>query len=154
MKKFTFVLFVFLLMSLNSSAQNAVRWNFDITPSATEEGIYNLTFKADIGEKWHMYSQHLPSPGEGPLPLIFAFDENKDIELIGEVTEETDKIHKVKDEAFGVDVTYFDGKVTFTQKVKLKTSKTKLSGYISYMTCNDEMCLPNDLEFTVPIGAN
>jgi hypothetical protein len=44
---------------------------------------------------------------------------------------------------FGVDVKYFDGKVDFVQKVKLKgTAKTNFTGSVTFMVCNDEQCLP------------
>ena len=90
-----------------------------------------IIFHAKIGSDWHLYSQDLPSPNAGPLPTEFAFDVNQNIELIGKVTEEKDKMHSVMDDAFGVQVNYYDGEVTFTQKVKLKSAA--LISYQSYV---------------------
>lgn len=143
----------FFSISYISTAQNAVNWSFDVTTIEEDSAIYLVEFHATITEKWHLYSQHLPSPDEGPLPTVFEIDENTNIELIGNVEEEKDKVHSVMDEAFEVQVNYFDGKVVFTQKIRLKSSnKTTLSGFISYMACSDEMCVPYDLDFTIPIG--
>ena len=99
-----------------------------------------------------MYSQHLPSPDEGPLPTVFGFDQDDNIELVDSVLEEEDKVHKVQDEAFGVMVHYYDNHVVFTQKVKLKSSKaTALKGYIAYMVCSETMCIPKDLDFSIAV---
>jgi thiol:disulfide interchange protein DsbD len=57
--------------------------------------------------------------------------------------KEAGEMHKKHEEVFGVDVFYFKEKVDFVQVVKLKaSSKTKLSGSLEYMACNDEQCLP------------
>ena len=75
------------------------------------------------------------------------------IELIGKVSEEKDKMHSVMDDAFGVQVNYFDGEVTFTQKVKLKSDDSAmLSGFVYYMVCSDIMCVPKDMEFNITLG--
>ena len=61
-------------------------------------------------------------------------------------------MHSVMDEAFGVKVNYYDGDVTFTQKVKIKSDMATLSGFVYYMVCSDIMCVPKDMEFNVIIG--
>jgi len=147
------ILFFFSCFALISFGQNAVRWSFNVTPEESDSTTYIVEFRANIQDTWHLYSQYLPSPDEGPIPTLFEFDENKNVTLLGKVEEENEKVHSVMDEAFGVKVNYFDGKVVFTQKVKLKSlENTTLSGFISYMVCNDSMCVPNDLDFNIPLG--
>jgi hypothetical protein len=49
----------------------------------------------------------------------------------------------VHEEVFNIDVAYFNGGVTFTQRVTVKgNAKTNLSGSIQYMLCNNKQCLP------------
>ena len=50
-------------------------------------------------------------------------------------------------------VKYYENKVDFVVKVKIKGGKTKLAGKVEYMVCNDEKCLPPaETEFAVAIG--
>ena len=56
------------------------------------------------------------------------------------------------DDAFGVQVNYYDGDVTNKQKVKIKSNLASLSGFVYYMICNEVMCVPKDMEFDIVIG--
>jgi thiol:disulfide interchange protein DsbD len=66
---------------------------------------------------------------------------------------EVGKVISKNEEVWGGVVRYFENKVEFVQKVKIKGGKTKLAGKVEYMVCNDEKCLPPaETEFTVAIG--
>ena len=151
-KKHILLIGLFSFISLFSISQNAVKWSTTKEKVEKEDNTYLIIFHAKIGSDWHLYSQDLPSPDAGPLPTEFAFDVNENIELIGNVAEDKDKMHSVMDDAFGVQVNYYDGDVTFTQKVKLKSDLASLSGYVYYMVCNEIMCVPKDMEFDIVIG--
>ena len=127
----------FVILGFHSTAQNAVTWSTTKEKVEKEDKTYLIIFHANIADNWHLYSQDLSSPDAGPLPTEFAFDVNENIALIGKVTEDKSKMHSVMDEAFGVQVNYYDGEVTFTQKVKLKSDKASLSGFVYYMICNE-----------------
>ena len=142
----------FVVLGFHSNAQNAVTWSTAKEKVEEEGNTYLIIFHANIADSWHLYSQELSSQDAGPLPTEFAFDVNKNITLIGKVTEDKGKMHSVMDEAFGVQVNYYDGQVTFTQKVKIKSDKASLSGSVYYMVCNEEMCVPKDMEFDIIIG--
>lgn len=142
-----------LLTSVTALAQKPVNWTYSIEKMGDLENTFQLKFIAKINDKWHMYSQHLPNPDDGPLPTIFGFDEHDNVEYIGVVEEEKEKMHSQVDEAFGVMVNYYDGEVTFTQIVKLKEGfKTMVTGFVSYMVCDDAMCLPpEDFDFRITV---
>ena len=142
----------FVILGFHSNAQNAVTWSTTKEKVEKEENTYLIIFHANIADNWHLYSQELSSPDAGPLPTEFAFDVNENIALIGKVAEDKGKMHSVMDKAFGVQVNYYDGQVTFTQKVKIKSDKASLSGFVYYMVCNEEMCVPKDMEFDIIIG--
>ena len=151
LKKLVLIL-SFVVFGFHSNAQNTVTWSTTKEKVEKEDNTYLIIFHANIADSWHLYSQELSSPDAGPLPTEFAFDINEDIALIGKVVEDKGKMHSVMDKAFGVQVNYYDGQVTFTQKVKIKSDKASLSGFIYYMVCNEEMCVPKDMEFDIIIG--
>lgn len=159
MKKSTFI-FVITLFSLIFSSnevfaqqKNPVTWVFEISDKPNVMGMYEITFTATIEEKWHMYSQHLPSPDDGPLPTVFTYEYKATFDVAGPVSEIT-KAHSVFDDVFEVQVNYFDNKAVFKQMISL-TDKTKgavIKGMVSYMVCNDVTCLPpNDVPFSLEI---
>ncbi len=150
-----FLVTIFSLFVANKSysqQENPVTWIFEITEEPNVMGMYEITFTATIEDKWHMYSQNLPSPDDGPLPTVFSYEENSNFSVIGPVSEIT-KAHSVFDDVFEVQVNYFDKKAVFKQMIKLNdTKETTIKGMVSYMVCNDVTCLPpNDISFSLKI---
>jgi thiol:disulfide interchange protein DsbD len=134
------IVFLFLIVAaLNTSAQkiNPVKWTFEAVKKADKQ--YDITFSASIDAPWHMYSQFVK---KGPVPTSVKIKKNPLVQLKGSV-KETGTLEKKFDKNFGTDIAYFSNKVQFVQSVTLKVaSKTKLTGEIEYMVCNDERCLP------------
>ena len=122
---------------------NPVKWSFDSKQISGDE--YQLLFKAEIEEHWHIYSNTL-SGDEGPLPTEFTFEKSNDFELIGGIVEP--KPIKEFDKNFQMELLFFDDEVTFTQNVKLNNSTT-VKGELTFMVCDDSKCLPPDyIEFS------
>ena len=94
--------------------------------------------KAVIAEGWHLYSQHIDD-GIGPIPTAFEFQENPNVRYIGK-TIEPESIREY-DPNFEGDLNFFKNEVTFTQKVKV-AEPTEITGVVTYMICNDVMCMP------------
>ena len=87
-----------------------------------------------------MYSQNMPTGG--PVPTKVVFNNNPLVKKIG-TTKETGQLEKINDKIFGMEVQFFSGKVVYTQQVKVKPGiKTNMAGYLNYMVCDDEQCLP------------
>lgn len=142
MKRFFCFLF-FAVLSLSSQAQEKVNWEVTYSP-VTNAVVFNAT----IAEGWHLYSQFIKND-IGPVPTSFTFEANTTITLSGNVAEPTPI--REYDENFEANLDFFKTKVTFTQLVK-KGSKGILKGTITYMVCNDVMCLPPvDYAFEVKI---
>ena len=110
-------LFFSLLFSTNIDAQNPVKWDF--AAKKTQEAEYEITFTAKVDQGWSIYSQY--TDPSGPIPTAFIFEEDTNLEFIGKPIE-TGKKKEAFDELFGVNVIKFAGVVTFTQKVKAKSS--------------------------------
>jgi thiol:disulfide interchange protein len=154
MSKRIYLLTVLFFSWLVTSAQvlDPVKWKFSLEQTATDE--YLITFKATIQDKWYIYSQK--EVNDGPIPTSFNFEENSRVKLIGKPTE-SGKIKKEGiDEMFDVFITKYGKEAIFQQKVKI-SGNTKLKGYLEYMTCDDERCLPPeeiDFEFALTLHAS
>ena len=61
--------------------------------------------------------------------------------LKGDMKEDGKAIEGM-DELFGIAVKKFKERAVFTQRVEVKEGLQEISGYIEFMSCNDEMCLP------------
>ncbi|WP_289046128.1 thioredoxin family protein [uncultured Olleya sp.] len=109
---------------------------------------YQLVYTATLEDKWHIYSQNNTEP-MGPIPteITFKDNDNKDYQLLGEL-EESKTVTKYEN-AFAMNVTYFDDKAVFTQKIKvLNPALKKIEAEVFYQACDDEKCLaPTTFEF-------
>ena len=142
MKKHIFTLFLFLFsgLSLPAQIQQPVKWNCSINESG------DLVFQASVERGWHLYDMNLPEGG--PLPTSFEFEEIRGAELIDSVTTSSGIISQY-DDLFGMEVRWFSENPVFSQKLKItNASGFYISGLISYMSCNDENCIPGTEDFS------
>lgn len=121
-----------------------VKWTF--SAKSLGDDMYELNMVANMDENWSIYSQH--TADGGPVPTSFEF-ESDNFEAIGEV-EEKGKKKEGPDPLFdGLNVIKFvESPVTFTQKVKVTDASKPITGYLTFMTCDDARCLPpTDVDF-------
>jgi len=138
MKKNKLFLVLVLLSCLVSGLRAQVQWSF--TAKKMGDKVYELHCSATVQGNWHIYSQFTPEGG--PVPTVFKFSSNPLVIIEGKPSELGCMVTKFE-EAFGINVKYFAGKVDFVQKVTLKTKvKTAVSGTVTFMVCNDSQCLP------------
>ncbi len=143
MKKLSLFAFSLLLSGIAFGQTNPVKWSYEAKKIAN--GEYDLVFTAHISSGWYVYSQYLESQ-DGPIPTSFHFEENAKVQAVGKTAEAGDK-HEVFDDIFAMNLIKFSGETKFTQRVKIQ-SATTLSGYLEFMTCDNEKCLPpSEVEF-------
>lgn len=138
MKKI-FLFLVIVLVALQGQSQKLapVKWAYQAVK--TGEKQYNIIITANVDAPWHIYSQFVK---KGPVPTTVQFAKNPLVVLNGS-TKEVGKLEKKFDKNFDAVIGSFGGKVQFIQAVTLKvTTKTKLTGTIEFMVCNEERCLP------------
>jgi thiol:disulfide interchange protein len=124
--------------------EEPVEWKFEALQ--IDESNYELIFTAQIEKGWHIYSQKLPE-GDGPVPTSFLFESNSDVVLVDVVSESEEVIEKY-DPNFDMELRYFENVAVFKQKITVIASQTVLSGAITFMSCDEEKCLPpEDVEF-------
>jgi len=128
----------------SNNSKNPVQWNH--TTRKLPNGDYELTWKAKIKKGWWVYSQDLEDGG--PLPTEVVFEESADFKLIGIVEEKGDMISKF-DKMFNMNLNKYKKEMTLVARVKALKPTSKVSGYLSFMTCDDSKCLPpEDVEFS------
>lgn len=141
-KLFSILLLVFVTLAVQAQIHQPVKWKIKLEDSKTAEK--EIVFTATIEKGWHLYDMNLPEGG--PVSTSFTFETLQGAELIGQPVSNI-KPTVVYDEQFAMDLRWFPGAVTFTQKVKiLNPKKFKIEGEVEFMVCNDETCLPPDRE--------
>ncbi|MFV0266244.1 MAG: cytochrome c biogenesis protein CcdA [Draconibacterium sp.] len=150
MRKIALVLFLFVLaIAAKSQVVEPVTWSF--SHSKVSETEYDLLLTAKVDEGWHLYGTELPEGG--PVQTRFYFENLENVELLGEVEANKEAIDKF-DQAFQLDVKYYEKEVTFKQRVKVSGTSGTVSGYVEFMSCNDETCTPPmDAQFSFELGS-
>ena len=120
-----------LLSWTNKDTSNPVRWAFAAKPVKPNE--FMLIFEAKVANNWYLYSQEVM---EEALPTVFYFLPNESIEFTAQTMEEIGEPVQVKAGKA------YKNQVRFTTYVRLKSEQAQLSGYVNYMTCDSEKCLP------------
>lgn len=149
MLKRTLFLFFLLPFLVNAQVLTPVKWSTETKDLGNNE--YEVLLHAKIDDGWHMYSQKHPGDGIG-VPATITFEENANVELIGQTQEIGNLLDKYS-ELFQQQEKYYENKVTFKQKVRLKNPKeTTIKFSAESQVCDAEKCLPPDwLDFSVKV---
>ena len=138
-------LFTFFAVTTSAQILEPAKWEFSKEDLGNNEFIIHFDVKLDKG--WYIYSQHIGD--EGPIPTSFNFEENKEVEIIGETEESGEKVEEGMDPIFEVYLKKYGGSARFSQKLKINDRNTLLTGFLEFMTCDDEKCLPpSEVEFS------
>ena len=149
MKKVLLLITVLLLSTgVFAQIEKPVKWSYAAKRLKNNEAVIFL--RATIQDTWHIYSQNVKDGG--PIKTAFTFTPSKEYVLVGKTAEPT-PVTKYED-AFKMNVSYFENTVTFQQKIKLKSANvTSIKGQLEYETCNNKKCLPpEDVDFDIPLG--
>jgi len=141
MKQYFSILTALILISgvLKAQVSDPVKWQlgYKYNPDNSVE----INFNASIQGKWHMYGAFFPEGG--PVATTFHFDTSKYFKLSGAIKEVTPPERKKDPNFDNMEITLHNGKAVFAQKIICKTSGPfTIKGFIEYMTCNDQTCLP------------
>ncbi len=139
MKKFLTILF-WTCCTLIAQAQmvDPIHWSAEVEEQGTTANAEAIQvvirWHAVIDEGWHLYTQDLPE--DGPLPTEFDYGE---LFLVGKTTTDA-PVCSAYDENFEMVLTYYEGEVTFEQRIETQDPSAIVAS-VTYMACNDEMCL-------------
>ncbi len=98
-----------------------------------------IVFMGKIDAGWHVYSTDLGQ--DGPIAATFNVVKMEGVETVGKLVARGHEIKKY-DELFGMELKYFEGAVTFVQKVRFTKPQYVIDCYLEYGTCDDKSCLP------------
>jgi hypothetical protein len=133
----TLLLSSFALLS-QAQVKDPVKWSF--ASKKIDSKTYEIQITATMDPKWHIYT--IDHEGDIGVATSFKFNKNPLGDLKGTV-KSNQKAIKSKDPSTGEMVSFYEGKVTFTQTIVLKSAvKTTYTGMVEYMACDDKMCLP------------
>ena len=148
MKYFFALLFLTTCTLSYGQGNKTVSWTFESQKTGNNE--YTIYLNAKVQDGWYVYSQYLESD-DGPVRTEIVLDQNEALSLEGKSTEEGHKIEGF-DKLFEMNITKFKKQLKIAQKVKT-TGPTTIKGYVTFMTCNDEQCLPpHDVTFELKLN--
>ena len=157
------IIFTFLFLPFSGIGQiyDPVDWNF--SKQKISDNTYELIFTADIDSGWAMYSNDIYDNGVDcdveicPIPVSFEFNKNNEQEryfrLMGDIVEVDENKKTSQDPIFLMEVTKFTDRATFKQIIEIDANYIDVTGYLTFMVCDDTKCLPpTDIEFVFSFG--
>ncbi len=137
-KRICILFIVMLIGAVSASSQifDPVKWKTAIKMTDAKNGV--VTFTATIDGGWHVYGTQLPAGGPEPTSVHWA---NHGVKLVGTLTP-SKAAHRQHDEAFDMDLSWWTGSVTLTQKFTVTDKTYRIEGNIRFMACNDDNCTP------------
>lgn len=132
------ILFVLVTLAVPGQIFEPVTWSHElkITGKTTGEVIH----KATIEDKWHLYGMNIPK--NGPRPTRIVYETITNAEKDGDIVAKS-KLLEVFDKSFDMNLSWYANEAVFVQKIKFKdVDQVKIEGYVEFMACDDERCLP------------
>ena len=127
-----------------------VKWEFE--KEWLDDDELHILIKASIETNWYLYGLGIPEGG--PIPTSVQFDASADFELLGRTQEVT--VPEIKhDPFFDMELPLFSNEAVFRQRIRILSDRQlNLSGFVEFMSCDDERCLPpQEREFELHIAA-
>lgn len=126
-----------------------INWKATVEGNSTSSATIRLT--AEMEEGWHLYGLDLPA--DGPNSTVIDFQLPEGVKLDGPLTPSRKPVEKY-DDMFSLNLSWWEGSVSFTQKVKISDEKTHTVGVeVSFQGCNDETCIaPKTESLEVSVG--
>lgn len=134
------LLLTIALLSLSSFLFSQSDWDNLVSWEASYNAeTSSVELEATMQKNWVIYSQH--TPPDGPIPLEIEFEKAEGVEFVGKV-EELDKPIKEVSKMFDMEVIKFKDSASFRQAIKLSSDAAVIKGTVTFMTCDNEKCLP------------
>lgn len=137
MRAFLLVALLTFAHGLTAQIFDPVHWTQSYRKVGDQQ--YELVLKARIDDGWTIYSQDLD--GDGPIPTSFNFTPGAHYTLEGKTREDGDR-HAGYDPIFEMEVVKYTSEAVFTQKIRVKDASKPVAGWLEFMTCDKERCLP------------
>lgn len=133
------VILQLLLLVIFAQAQmmNPVKFSSSLKTNGSAEA--EIIFSGKIQPGWHVYSTGLGA--DGPISATFHANKMDGAVAVGSLQARGHEISKF-DNLFEMKLRYFEGSVTFVQKIKFTKPDYQIDAYVEYGACSDQNCLP------------
>ncbi len=128
---------LFAVICVQAQMLDPVKFSTQLKTNGSAEA--EIVFNGKIQPGWHVYSTGLGN--DGPISASFNVNKLEGVELVGKLQPRGHEISNY-DALFGMKLRYFEGSVTFVQKLKFTQPKYNIDVYLEYGACNDQNCLP------------
>lgn len=133
------ILIALIALAPSALAQMVQPVHFSTSFKQIDATSAEVVFSGTIDDGWHVYSTELGN--DGPIQASLMVNQLAGAELDGKLVARGKEIKKF-DNMFGMELRYFEGSVTFAQKVRLTGGDYKVDVSLEYGACNDQNCLP------------
>lgn len=127
------VIFLTWFLANFAFGQGEIKWS-----GAYDKVSSRALITATLADGWHVYSMHVDEM-VGPVATKIELVETSGIVEISAVAEP--EPIAAFDENFEAEVLYFEKSVTFEQELSIE-DVSSLEYVVTFMLCNDVMCLP------------
>ena len=134
-----FLIFQLVFCVLFAEAQMMTPVKFTSTLKTSSSPEAEIVFTGKIQPGWHVYSTGLGA--DGPISATFNVNKMDGAVAIGKLQARGHEISKF-DNLFEMKLRYFEGSVTFVQKIKFTKPDYNIDVYVEYGACSDQNCLP------------
>lgn len=154
-KLFSSLIFsLFLIGSVFGQIETPVTWDLSLNRISDTEA--EVVLKMEIEKGWHVYSAYLDSLASALPTEGFWNDSAAEFTIVGGLIEP--EPHEDYDPNFDETLKWHEDEVEFRQKFIIHSSSDfSFQGEITFMACNDRMCLPPeyiDVDLLVKGAAN
>lgn len=134
-----FLIFQLVFCVLFAEAQMIAPVKFTSTLKTSSSAEAEIVFTGKIQPGWHVYSTGLGA--DGPISATFNVNKMDGAVAVGKLQARGHEISKF-DNLFEMKLRYFEGNVTFVQKIKFTKPDYHIDVYVEYGACSDQNCLP------------
>ncbi len=131
-----------VIAGLQAQIMKPVKW--DASLNMTGDATGEIVLKATVDPGWHLYSPDF-AEGDGPQPLVITFPKTDGVKLNGKPVPSSAP-HREMDEMFEMELTWWTGTVTLTQKFTATSPEFAIDVALTYGACNDQNCIPPSRE--------
>lgn len=145
MRRNLFLLVSFVCQLAFAQMHNPV--HFSVRQQKISDTEFEIVFSGDIEDGWHVYSTD--NKKGGPINAELTLEHQQGVKTKGALRA-IGNVKRVAEEMFDMEVSYMEGKATFSQRFVITEPTYEVSGYLTYGACNTntKQCIPPaDVEF-------
>ena len=121
-------------VSLFAQPQTHVSWKTGV--ESLGDGLYEITATARMDAGWHIYDLGPYEFGPNPTAITFTLPEGASLEGELSASREPEKYY---DDIFEINIGYYEGEVSFSQKVR---GSGEVGLTVEWMACDENNCTP------------